>query len=63
LFWKTIIIDLFKHLKMVFKGDFIKEEHYNVIICFNYLQRSLIPVLKKGLRPGGVMVYETYILD
>jgi len=48
---------------MVFKGDFIKEEHYNVIICFNYLQRSLIPVLKKGLRPGGVMVYETYILD
>ena len=42
---------------------FIKEETYDVIICFNFLQRSLIPYIKKGLRPGGMIVYETYIVD
>jgi tellurite methyltransferase len=42
---------------------FIKEENYDVIICFNFLQRSLLPSMKKGLRDGGVIVYETYIVD
>jgi len=34
-----------------------------VIICFNYLQRSLIPQIKDGLRKGGMAVYETFIVD
>jgi len=34
-----------------------------VIICFNYLQRSLIPQIKDGLRNGGMVVYETFIVD
>ena len=34
-----------------------------VIICFNYLQRSLIPYIKEGLRIGGMVVYETFIID
>ena len=33
------------------------------IICFNYLQRSLIPQIKKGIRSGGMVVYETFIVD
>lgn len=41
----------------------IQEEAYDVIICFNYLQRSLIPHIKNGLRCGGMVVYETYITD
>jgi tellurite methyltransferase len=41
----------------------IKENAYDVIICFNYLQRSLIPEMKKGLRRGGMVVYETFIVD
>lgn len=45
------------------KNAFIKEESYDVIICFNFLQRSLIPSIKKGLRPGGFIVYETYLID
>ncbi len=45
------------------KDFIIKEESYDVIICFNYLQRSLIPYMKKGLRSGGIIVYETYIID
>ena len=45
------------------KDFFIKEESCDVIICFNFLQRTLIPHIKKGLRPGGVIVYETFIVD
>ena len=46
------------------EGDHsIEKGAYDVIICFNYLQRSLIPGIKDGLRPGGMIVYETFIID
>ena len=41
----------------------LPEESYDVVVCFNYLHRPLIPQLKQSLRPGGMMVYETYIVD
>ena len=41
----------------------IRKNAYNVIICFSYLQRSLIPQIKDGLRKGGVVVYETFLVD
>jgi tellurite methyltransferase len=41
----------------------ITENYYELIICFNYLQRSLIPQIKKGLKIGGMIVYETYLVD
>jgi len=41
----------------------IEKDAYDVIVCFNYLQRSLIPQIKKGLRLGGMIVYETYTID
>ena len=41
----------------------IKRGAYDVIICFYYLQRSLIAQIKDGLKKGGVVVYETYIID
>jgi tellurite methyltransferase len=41
----------------------IEKGAYDVIICFNYLQRSLIPQIKEGLRPAGMVVYETFIVD
>jgi len=41
----------------------IESGAYEVIICFKYLQRSLIPQIKDGLRKGGVVVYETFIVD
>jgi|TARA_B100000315_G_C14557773_1_gene579025 2-polyprenyl-3-methyl-5-hydroxy-6-metoxy-1,4-benzoquinol methylase len=41
----------------------IKRNSYDVIICFYYLQRSLIAQIKDGLKEGGVVVYETYIVD
>jgi len=45
------------------KAFHIKEDAYDVIICSNYLQRSLIPEMKNGLRRGGMIVYETHIVD
>ncbi|NYT00860.1 MAG: methyltransferase domain-containing protein [Methanocellales archaeon] len=42
---------------------FIEKNAYEVIMCFNYLQRSLIPQIKDGLRKGGMVVYETFIVD
>ena len=41
----------------------IEKDKYDVIICFSYLQRSLIPRIKDGLRRGGLVVYETFIID
>ena len=41
----------------------IEKETYDLIICFNYLQRSLMPQIKEGLRSGGMVVYETYLID
>jgi tellurite methyltransferase len=41
----------------------IEKGAYDVIICFNYLQRSLIPEIKYGLPQGGMVVYETFIVD
>ena len=36
---------------------------YEAIICFNYLQRSLINSIMTGIKKGGVVIYETYIID
>lgn len=41
----------------------IAKDAYDVIICFNYLQRPLIPQIRYGLKKGGIVVYETYIVD
>lgn len=45
------------------KDFIIQSNTFDVIICFNYLQRSLIPRIIEGLRPDGMVVYETYIID
>ena len=41
----------------------IAPDTYDLIICFNYLQRSLFPSIEAGLKPGGMVVYETFIVD
>ena len=40
-----------------------EEGAYDLVICFNYLQRSLMPCIKEWLKPGGMLVYETFIVD
>jgi SAM-dependent methyltransferase len=36
---------------------------FELVICFHYLQRSLFPAIERALRPGGMLVYETYTLE
>jgi tellurite methyltransferase len=45
------------------KDVLLPKEAYDVVVCFNYLHRPLIPRLKQALRLGGMIVYETYIVD
>ena len=40
-----------------------EEGAYDLVICFNYLQRSMMPCIKEWLKPGGMLVYETFIVD
>jgi tellurite methyltransferase len=45
------------------KIPYIEEETYDLVICFNYLQRSLMPQIKNWVKFGGMLVYETFIID
>jgi SAM-dependent methyltransferase len=33
---------------------------YDLIVVVHYLHRALFPALQAGLRPGGILVYETF---
>jgi SAM-dependent methyltransferase len=37
--------------------------HYDVVLNIRYLQRSLLPALKRTLRASGVIVFETFLLE
>ncbi|MDD4923248.1 MAG: class I SAM-dependent methyltransferase [Dehalococcoidales bacterium] len=41
----------------------IEKNVYDIIICFNYLHRPLIPRIKDGLKKGGMIIYQTYTVD
>ncbi len=41
----------------------IENSSYNLVICFCYLQRNLIPLMKEALKPGGIIIYETFLID
>jgi tellurite methyltransferase len=41
-------------------GATVPEASYDVVVCFRFLQRTLLPAMARALRPGGHLVYETY---
>jgi tellurite methyltransferase len=41
----------------------VKPDSYDVILDIDYLQRSLIPAIKRGLRKGGVVVFEGHTVE
>jgi tellurite methyltransferase len=51
----TILSDLDDHP--------IEREEYDLIANFYFLKRGLIPRLKKGLKRGGRIIFETYTLE
>jgi len=50
---RTIVADLDRY---PIPGDF-----YDLIIDFNFLDRRLISGIKKGLKSGGIIMFETYL--
>ena len=41
----------------------IPAEQYDLISDFYFLSRRLIPKIRKGLRKGGKVIFETYLID
>ena len=41
----------------------LPQAKYDLIINFNYLQRSLIPQIHSALTVGGHVIFETYLID
>ena len=41
----------------------IPAERYDGIVVFFFLFRPLVPVLVHALKPGGVLIYETFLID
>jgi 2-polyprenyl-3-methyl-5-hydroxy-6-metoxy-1,4-benzoquinol methylase len=41
----------------------LDESAYDLVINFNYLQRSLVPQIRLALKPGGYVVFDTYMID
>ncbi len=52
---ETITADLSKYS--------IKPEYYSVILNIDYMMKSLIPEIKKGLKKGGIVVFQAYTED
>ncbi len=38
-------------------------QRFDVIICTNYLQRTIWPTLRAAVRPGGFVIYETFTVE
>lgn len=36
---------------------------FNVILCFNFLDRRLFPEIRKAIKPGGLLFFETFTVD
>lgn len=45
------------------KGYPFEKDAYDLIVCFNYLHRPLFQTMKDALKVGGMVVYETFIVD
>ncbi len=41
----------------------IEKERYDLIVNFYFLKRRLIQRMKKGLKKGGKVIFETYLLE
>ncbi|MEC7785869.1 MAG: methyltransferase domain-containing protein [Nitrospinota bacterium] len=44
-------------------NSLLPENEYDLVICFNFLERKLFPEIKKTLKPNGILVYETFTVD
>ncbi|MBM4124052.1 MAG: dihydroneopterin aldolase [Nitrospira sp.] len=55
-----------RHLDMESGRDLSSDfpgERYDAIVVFFYLHRPLFPMLLRALKPGGMLIYETFLID
>jgi SAM-dependent methyltransferase len=41
----------------------IKQNAFDLILCFNFLDRQIFPAIKNALKSGGLIFYETFTID
>jgi len=41
----------------------LRPGHFDVVLNIRYLDRALIPQLKAALRPGGMLFFDTFLVD
>jgi tellurite methyltransferase len=41
----------------------LKDESFDAIVNINYLDRALFPNFARALRPGGILIAETFLVD
>jgi SAM-dependent methyltransferase len=41
----------------------LKDESFDVIVNINFLDRALFPKFVRALRPGGILIAETFLID
>ena len=51
----TLLTDLNK--------DSLPENKYDLVMCFNFLDRNLLSGIRQTLKSGGLVIYETFTLD
>jgi tellurite methyltransferase len=44
-------------------ADPLPKERYRGILVFHYLHRPLVPHIRAAIRPGGVLIYETFTAE
>ncbi len=42
---------------------FYRPSTYSLIVSFYFLDRGILPKLRRALRPGGLLIFETYNID
>ncbi|MDC1123024.1 class I SAM-dependent methyltransferase [Nitrospinaceae bacterium] len=41
----------------------LPENEYDLVLCFNFLERNLFPEIHNTLKKGGILFYETFTVD
>ncbi|MBI1823607.1 MAG: class I SAM-dependent methyltransferase [Nitrospirae bacterium] len=41
----------------------LAQDSYDLVICFFYLQRNLLPQIRSAVKKEGFVVYETFLID
>lgn len=44
-------------------GNPFSNQYFSAIIGFRYLHRPLFPALRNAIKPGGLIIYETFTLE